>query len=139
MYNFLLKRGQLVAFLVGAIISIAHVALAMNGNYDFGLAMSYALIAISALAMVMGIAKYFIENPKQIKTLLGFLALFAIVGVLIMMASGDAPESLKDTITKANITPGVYKYINGSVNATVILLVLAFLGLIVSEVVSIFK
>lgn len=129
----------MVAFLLGAIISIIHVVLSFSGNFDFGLNISYALVAIGGLALVVGVAKYFAENPKQLKSLIGFLVLFALVGVFIMISSGEAPEALRPTLEKENITPGIFKYVNGSVNATVILLVLAFAGLIISEVTSIFK
>ena len=129
----------MVAFLIGAVIAIVHVVLALGGNYDFGLNMSYALIAISAVVLLLGIAKYFIENPKQIKTLLGFIVLFALVGVFIMTSSSEAPAVLQKTIDAQGISPSVYKYVSGSVNATIILLALAFAGLIISEVVSIFK
>jgi len=158
MYNFLIKKGQLVAFLLGAIIAIVHIVLASTTTEAFsyidqngaeinneiagvstGITISYILILIAVAAFLFGVAKYFIENPKQIKSLLGFLALFAIVGVFIMMASGDAPSVLQTTLDKEGITPGVYKYVNGSVNATVVLLVLAFAGLVVSEVISMFK
>ncbi len=158
MYKFLIKKGQLVAFLIGAVLSILHIALASSTTEAFtyidknggevskeiagvstGLSISYALVAIAGVVLLFGIAKYFAENPKQIKSLLGFLALFAIVGVFIMMASSDAPAALQPTLDKEGITPGVYKYVNGSVNATVILLVLAFAGLVISEVTSMFK
>ncbi len=158
MYNFLIKKGQMVAFLLGAIFAIAHIVLAATTTEAFtyidqngvevnkeiagvsaGLAISYILIGIAVLVFLFGVAKYFIENPNQIKSLLGFVALFVIVVVFIMMASGDAPEALRETVEKEGISPGVYKYVNGSVNATVVLLGLAFAGLIISEVTSMFK
>ncbi len=148
----------MVAFLIGAVLSILHIVLAATSTEAFsyidqngaevnkeiagvstGLVISYVLVALAVLMLVFGVVKYFAENPKQIKSLLGFLALFAIVGVFIMMASSDAPAALQPTLDKEGITPGVYKYVNGSVNATVILLVLAFAGLVISEVTSMFK
>ena len=158
MYKFLIKKGQMVAFLVGAGFVMLHIFLAATTTETFdytdangvavsneiagvstGLSVSYILILIAVAAFLFGVVKYFMENPKQIKSLLGFLALFAIVGVFIMLASSEAPAVLQPTLDKEAVTPGVYKYINGSVNATVILLALAFAGLIISEVTSIFK
>lgn len=138
MYEFLTKRGQMIAFLVGVVLVAVHI-MSGEGGVDFGLSASYGLTALAFLAMLVGIAKYFAENPKQIKVLLGFVVLFAFVGVMIMISSGTAPAALTGTVEKEGITPGVFKYVNGGINATMILLVLAFVGLIVSEVSSLFK
>lgn len=139
MYDFLIKKGQMVAFLVGTAIVVIHLVLSMGGGYDFGLYAGIGLAVIAAVIMLVGVAKYFIENPRQIRVMLGFVVLFVVLGVLIMMASGDIPASLRNAAADKGVTSGIYKYVNGSVNGTIILLVVAFLGLVVSEVLSLFK
>ncbi len=148
MYDFLMKKGQMIAFLVGGAFVVIHLVLSAGGGdnpgyattaYNFGLYAGIVLAIVAAVMMVVGIAKYFMENPRQIKVMLGFIALFAVLGALIMMASGDIPASLQNAAADKGVTSGIYKYVNGSVNGTIILLVVAFLGLIVSEVLSLFK
>ncbi len=139
MYALLNKRGQLIAFLVGAVVVLLHIFTGMKGNYDLGLWAGILLTIVAFVVMLIGIAKYFAQNPRQIKVLLGFIGILAFVAVVIMLSSGNAPAALQDTIQRHGITPGIYKYINGSVNATLILLGLSFVGLIVSEIVSMFK
>lgn len=139
MYDFLMKKGQMIAFLTGAVLVVIHLVLSMGGGYDFGLYAGIGLAVIAAVIMLVGVAKYFMENPRQIRVMLGFVVLFVILGALIMMASGDIPASLQNSAADKGVTSGIFKYVNGSVNGTIMLLVVAFLGLVVSEVLSLFK
>jgi len=163
MYNFLTKNGQTIAFGVGAAIVIVFYLLAVYGGdmeqfsqwdmdgvkdkarydlglFDFGLMVTLVLIAIAAIAMI-GFGSF--QAATNIKGSLGAIAGLAIIGIIF--AAGYSTTELSTeglefaAAKKFELTDTVRKFVGGSITTATVLIGLATLGLIVSEVRNFFK
>lgn len=123
--------------------------------FDFGIYASLALVIITAVACVvfgvLGIAKNFKAAKKG---LIGFgvLLVIAIIGYAIAGSMGDG-ESTLAVIDKMNakavdaegkpgmeyITSNISSWVSGGLVTMLILVIVAFLGIIISEVYNLFR
>lgn len=154
MYKFLTKNGQVLSFAVGAIISIIFILMAVNGtpdgfdelpkeeqftnnSFNFGLMGAVALVIIAfALAIVFGVIQT-ATNPKgALKGIIGVVALV----VVFFLAYSMGDDTVKEIwASDFDVTPGVSKYVSGALTTTFVLLGIAVLAFIVSEVRNFFK
>jgi len=158
MYNFLTKRGQMVAFLLGAIVTLIFLGSAVGGLeefsalgvdaqkqtsiFDFGL---YAGIGLAALcliiAIIFGIFQV-ISNPKgSLKGLIGLAVLAAIFFALYSTSKADfgLDTKLGELMQTNNLSAGAFKGISGGILLGVALLAGAFVIMILAELRNAFK
>ena len=161
MYKFLTKNGLLVALGVGVAVIIVHFASVFAGLEAFnqipddleskpellmegaklvgpGIVLTAILFVIAAIAMVgFGIFQV-ATNPKgAIKGIAG-LALIAVIFGIGWAMSGNEVLEVWDT-KGFGITPTISKYVGASVFVSIALLVLAAVGLVLSEIRNFFK
>ena len=155
MYKFLAKNGQLLAFGLGALVTILFLGSVFSGLdtftnaekeaqyemtlFNFGLSATIALIAICAiLALLFGIYQI-ATNPKgSLKGLIGIAAIIAIFFIGQSMAGADGPAVAK-AVETFDVTPAQSAYISGGIITTLALVGLAVLAFVISEVSNFFK
>jgi len=171
MYSFLTKNGQTLAFVTGVVLSVLFIILVMTnpttadlsadsftGNtpaethdalvkltqFDFGLYITYFLMAVTALATI-GFGLYhfislLIDSPKKAMTsvaIIGGLIVFFIIGRAISPAVDS--KGVMDAANAFAVTDSQRGLISGAINTTLIVLVLAVAALVLSEIRNIFK
>lgn len=112
-------------------------------QFDFGLYATYALLFITAfITLAFGIyqfVKLLMESPKKaIKT----LAILGGLIVLFLIGMAMAPESSAEVQAaeqEFSVSSGNSKVIGGAINTTIIMVVLTFAALAISEVRNLFK
>ena len=113
---------------------------------DIGLYAAFILLALAALsAIIMNLANS-LSNPKSlIKSVAGVVFLLIIFFVGYSMAPGDFGASTASAMEAANIDPtadsasSVYKLVGGAMTTTLVLIVIAVVGLIYSSVARIVR
>ncbi|MEL7378443.1 MAG: hypothetical protein AAFY36_01930 [Bacteroidota bacterium] len=167
MYEFLKKNGQLLALGVGAAISLIFIVLVFSSgdasltadspdsekyeaaSFTFGIGATIALLVVCAIAaLVFGVLQI-ADNPKgSMKGLIGL----GVVAVLVFIGFGasagdpvaDGPM-LVDAVNTFNdasggeMSSGTYKFIGGSIVASLILLVIAVVSLLAFGIRSFFN
>ena len=104
---------------------------------DTGLYIAYALFGIAALASIVFPLIYTLRNVSDAKkSLAGVGALVLIVIVTYFLSSG---EFYFDGIEKFDMTASQIKVVSTGLNTFYVLLVLAIIASVVSEVSSVFK
>ncbi len=127
--------------------------LSTKSIFNWGVFISIALIILAFLAMLgFGIFQI-IQNPKDsMKSLIGVGALLVVFIIAWAISGGDG-EVVQAAIDKSNtdlgvtspdddfnwITAGTSKLISGGLMTTGVLVVLAFVGLVASEVMNLFR
>ncbi len=158
MYNFLLRRGTTVAFVIGFLASLTIIAVLVNAVGDtasddfealnniaaFGIAAIVAIIflALAIAAIAFGGLFGVITNPKaSVKFLIGLVALLVVFGILY--AAGNINDTsyaaLRDAIEEYDISSGISKMINAGLIASLVLLAVAFGTVLLAEVRNAFK
>ena len=158
MYNFLTKKGQLLAFGLGVLITIVFLISVVGGMESFnalgedekgttsifnaGLYSAIILVILGAVAIVVFGVYHAIQNPKgATKFLIGIAALVVVFFAFYAMAKPVTEEDGKlfSIIQKFNISEGVNKFITGALSTTVSLAFLAAAAFLLSEVRNLFK
>ena len=154
MYNLLMKKGQMFAFLLGAIILIIYVLIAMSGQeafvaagspedsdlFNFGIKTAIVMGVLCLLIAVLFGLYHMLTNMKgAMRGIISVLVLLAIFVIAYMMADGAATGKLAETLQKFDITAGVSKFISGAMTTTAILGALAIGAMVLSEIRNIFK
>lgn len=165
LYNFLQKRGQLFALLLGvvcvAIVFISIFSGLSSSGFDAGTDLNSVLKngggngfnfldpAIALPALLVGLTAFvwlasslirMIMNPKS--SLIGIIAIAVILGVFfVLYSSADINHSaaMAAIHEKFSISDGVSKFISAGLKTTIGLAVLAFLSMVVSEIINLFK
>jgi hypothetical protein len=164
MYEFLLKKGQTLAFIVGTVITVIFMGLAVSGinnaglagadlttmkeeipnmNYfNFGLYATMALIIICFGLLVIFLLLDIVKFPKQMgKSLLAVVGLVIVFVVLTMTSeveTGGIWDRLMNNPDFA-FTPGVSKFISGGLKITGLLTIVAVGIMIFQEIRNAFK
>jgi len=133
MYEFFKKHGQLIALLLGVIISAIFLMGAIGGaeefealgkeakkqsnNFNFGLyAGVYLPIIALIIAAVFGILQM-ISNPKgSLKGIAGLIALAVVFFILYSMADAAGSPSMQATLEKFDVSDKISKMISGALN-----------------------
>ncbi len=156
MYNFLTKNGQLVAFVVGTLISLAFYAMVNSGLeeftaldlakdperfkttiFDFGLQTARVLTGLGAILILLFGLYHTATNPKSaIKFILGIALVAIVFAIAYNMAGGEVKESWT---TDFGVTPGISKFVEGSIFTTLALIGITVAIFVLGEVRNFFK
>jgi hypothetical protein len=157
MYNFLVKNGQLVAFLLGVVITVVFLISVFSGIgefnmlaeeeqlsttiFDFGLKATVVLIIVTAISMLLfGIYQVATNFRSSLKGIIGLVVLIIVFFVTYSAASGEASGAVAEAADKAGgLTPGNLKFISGAITTALILIALAAASFVLSEIRNIFK
>ncbi len=157
MYNFLVRNGQLVAFLLGVIITVIFLISVFSGIgefnmlseeeqdsttiFDFGLKATVVLIIITALAMLaFGVFQVATNFRSSLKGIIGLVVLAVVFLVTYSAASGEAIGAVAEAADKAGgLTAGNLKFISGSITTALILIGAAAASFLLSEIRNLFK
>ncbi|MEM6394934.1 MAG: hypothetical protein AAF741_01205 [Bacteroidota bacterium] len=167
MYEFLKNKGQILALGVGAVISVLFIILFFttgdaaltaespdaekyaSSSLSFGISATLLLLGIcAAAALIFGVMQV-ADNPKgSMKGLIG-LGIVAVLVILGVATASGSPEAdgpmLIESVANFNdasggeMSSGTYKFIGGSIVASLILLVLAVGSLLFFGVKSFFN
>ena len=156
MYNFLTKNGQLLAFVVGTLITIAFYAMANSGLeefteldlaknperfnttiFDFGLLVAVWLTRLGAVLIAVFGIWHTIRNPKSaIKFILGLILVAVVFAIAYNMAGGEVKESWA---TDFEVTPDISKFVEASILTTLGLVGITVAIFVLGEVRNFFK
>jgi len=157
MYKFLTKNGQLIALLVGAVISIGSLLIILGGIddfnvlpkeekgtttiFDFGLKAAIALVIIAVAAAILFGIYHLATNPKgAVKFLAGLDILGVVFGITYAMSSGFVGGP-KETLAleSGSLSATASQWINAGIKTTLGLLGGGALILILLEIRNLFK
>jgi hypothetical protein len=119
-------------------------ALVKLTQFDFGLYITYFLLALTAIVTV-GFGLYhfislLIDSPKQAMTsvaIIGGLIVFFVIGKAISPAVDS--KGVMDAANEFAVTDSQRGLISGAINTTLIILVLAVVALVLAEIRNLFK
>lgn len=171
MYSFLTKNGQTIAFVSGVVLSLIFVILVMTHDlteglgpesfsnktpgetadllgkltqFDFGLFVTYALMALTAIAAIgFGLYQFIttlIDNPmsaiRTIAIIVGLILFFIIGRAIAPSVDGKGVMAAAESF---GVTEGQRGLISGGINLTLIVILVAVGSLVVSEIRNLFK
>jgi len=161
MYKFLTKNGQTLAFGLGVLITVIFLATVLSNVgdftameeekqqettiFNFGLYGAIALTIIAAIAMVVfGLYHVVADFKGSIKGILGFAVLLVVFFVAYSTASTDVSPYIQGAIENfekggAEFTDQNLKFISGGITTTLVLVAVAALSFVISEVTNLFK
>ena len=100
---------------------------------------AYILTGIAAVAAIIFPVYHMISNPKNAKkSLLGVVALVAVVAIAYLFSSGDLMNFTDSKLAVYNI-PSTLKQVDTGIIATYLLIGIAIIAMIYTEIVKIFK
>lgn len=171
MYSFLTKNGQTIAFVVGVVLSLIFVILVMTHSltadlgpesfsnktpgesadllskltqFDFGLYVTYVLMAVTAIAAIgFGLYQFIttlIDSPMN-----AIRTIAIIVGLIVFFFIGKAiapsvdSKSVMAAAESFGVTEGQRGLISGGINLTLIVILVAVGALVISEIRNLFK
>ena len=103
---------------------------------DIMIIVSYALLGLAVLAAIILPLINAIDNPKSLVT--GAIGL-AVILVIFGIGYSFAGSEVTATYSKFGIESGMSKYIGGIINTTYILIVVARVGIVFTEISKIFS
>lgn len=149
MYNLLARKGQLFAFILGAAITVIFL-LVVLGNlpetfntmtkearhevnvFNFGISASILLIILAAAGMlIFGIYQVITNFRASLKGLIGLGVLFVIFFIARASSSGLCDDP--------TVSETVCKTVGGGITVALVLIAIAFVGFLVSELISLIK
>lgn len=171
MYSFLTKNGQTIAFVTGVVLSLIFVILVMTNDlteglgpesfsnktkgesadllskltqFDFGLYVTYVLMALAAVAALgFGLFQFgsnTVDNPmnsiRTIAIVAGLIVFFFIGKAMAPSVDGKAVVAAAESF---KVTEGQRGLISGGINLTLIVILVAVGSLIISEIRNLFK
>ena len=161
MYNFLIRKGVLMGFLLALlaiIITVIPISLGIDAFdavpekqqafseegsiFGVGITVARVLLFISILLMVvLGIVGIFKDLKSSMKGVIGFVVIVVFFGILYATASTDVSGELATIVANPEfgVTDNIFKLVSGGITGTVILLFVAFIAIVLMEVWSFFK
>lgn len=161
MYKFLTKNGQTLAFGLGVLVTVIFLITvvsnmgefsvmekeqqAQTSIFDTGLYGAIIFTIIAAFAMLaFGIIQVASDFKGSIKGILGFAVLLIIFFVAYSTADTEPSAYIQGAINKfeqggAVFTDNNMRFISGGITTTLILIVVAAVAFIISEVSNFFK
>ena len=162
MYNFLTKKGQLMAFLLGAISTVIVVGsilgsasksmldspdaakmapeIANTGILNTGLSVTVALIFIAlAAAVIFGLLNLVSNFKGSIKFIAGFAVMVILFFVLKSTADHETTGKIVETMQTFDISENLSKGISGAIKGTIAMAVVAVGSMIIFEILNLFK
>ena len=155
MYNFLSKNGQLLAFILGLVITAIFMFSVFSGLdtfnalaedqrgttniFNFGLYAAAGLTAFAAFAAVVASLFQTLSNPKgALKGLVGMAAIAGLYFVGKSFAGADS-SGVTRVIKEFAVTPGQSGWIDGAIGGGLALLGIAVAVFVISELLNFFK
>lgn len=164
MYNYLIRNGVLVGFLLAVlaiIISVIPIFGGLDafeavpekqqpfseegGIFNMGITVTRLLLYLAVgLMVILGIFGIFKDFKSSMKGVIGFVILLVFFGILYAMASADVSgTALEATVNNPEYgvhdSPDTFRLISGSITGTIILLGLAFAAIVIMEIWNFFK
>ncbi len=162
MYNFLTKKGQLFAFLLGAISTIIVVGsilgnankamldnpeaakmapeIANTGILNTGLNITVILFVVAlGAAVIFGLLNLVTNFKGSLKFIIGFAVMIIAFFVLKSTAEHESVGKIVETMTEFNIDEGLSKGISAAIKGTIGMAVVAVGSMIIFEVINMFK
>jgi len=162
MYNLLTKRGQLFAFLLGAIATAIVVGsitansnkhlldapdaakrateIADTGILNTGLSVVVLLVGLAlAATVIFGLLNLATNFKSSLKFIIGFGLLVVLFFVLKGSAVHETAGTLVETMKEFNISEGLSKGISAAIKGTVAMTVIAIGSMIIFELINMFK
>jgi len=103
---------------------------------DIMIIVSYALLGLAALAAIVLPLINAIGNPRTLlKSAMGLAVILVVFGIGYSVAGAE----ITATYSKFGIDTGMSKYIGGIINTTYILVVIAIVGIVFTEISKIFS
>lgn len=133
MYKLLNQKGLVISSLVGvAILAIALV----SSSVDFALRGSYFLMFVAAIAG-LGLPLYFaLDDPKKlIKTGVSI----GVVGVLFLIIYAASTSEVLPHYLALGVTEGEVQFSGAMISTMIVMVILAVVSVVVTEVYNIFK
>lgn len=162
MYKLLTQKGQLFAFLLGAISTVIVVGsitansnkhlldapdaakrateIADTGILNTGISVVTALLFIAlAATIIFGLINLISDFKSSIKFIAGFAVMIILFFVLKGSADHESVGTLVETMKEFNISEGLSKGISAAIKGTVAMTVVAVGSIIVFEIMNMFK
>ena len=163
MYKFLTKNGQTIAFAVGAAIVVAFYAIVVLdvnyetftsmdldgvkdkkryefGLFNFGLIVTVVLIAIGAILMLaFGLFQALTDIKGSLGGIIGLVVLAIIFAVGYSTTEIETSGLVYDAALKFDLDEPTRRIVGGSITTGLVLIVIATLGIILSEIRNFFK
>jgi hypothetical protein len=161
MYKFLTKNGQTLAFGLGVLITVIFLGMVLanvgeftalpeeeqeyTGIFNFGLIGAIVLAVFASAAMVFfGLFHVVADFKGSIKGILGFAVLLVVFLIAYSTASTEASPYIQGAIDNfekggAEFSGQNLKFISGGITTTLVLVAVAALAFVVSEVTNLFK
>jgi len=156
MYKLLAKRGQLFAFLLGLIV-IAIMLLSVFGGigewnglqeeaqketsiFNFGLQASIGMTLFGAFLFFVTIIVGLITNPKgSLKMIIAFAIIGIIFAIFYGTAVAESSGIVKAAVDQFGLNDGSSKIITAGIKTTGLLVVIAFVTFVLTEIWNLFK
>jgi magnesium-transporting ATPase (P-type) len=155
MYEFLNKNGQLLAFGLGALVTVIFFIAVFNGLegfnqlseadqkesniFNIGLIFAIVFTGLCFLLWLLFSVFHIADNPKgSIRGLIG-VAVIAVVFFIIYSMAKPATGSVLQTMRDFDVSEGTGKLISGALGTTFILLIGAAATFILFEIRNLFK
>jgi hypothetical protein len=155
-YSFLTKHGQVLAFGFGLLMVLIFYGAVSSGLEEFnmvpqeeqsksaegeifmpGISLTVILIILAALAILVFSLIQIISNPKgAMKGLISLVGLLVIFGIAYATSSGEISPSWN---TEDKITAGISQYVGGAIKTTGVLIGIALVAFVASEIRNFFK
>ena len=156
MYNFLSRYGQLIAFGLGALLTVIFLATAFSSAddfnalteaeqtettiFNFGLYSAIILtIACAAAILIAGLIFTVLSPKNSLKALIGLGVIIIIFFIAYSTADPKGTGSLARTILEEGIQANSSKFISGAISTALVLGGGAVVAFVVSEVLNLFK
>jgi len=161
MYKFLTKHGTALAMGIGALVTlifVVSVILGLSGSgydtgtdlmavnykeisaFNLGLYLTILLGAVALLLMLGGVVMDLFSNRKSsMKMILGIVALIIIFIILYSISNYDTGGKWDALNSEFGVAESSSKFISAGILTCGLLLVLASLSIVVSEVRNLFK
>jgi len=162
MYKLLTEKGQMFAFLLGAIATVIVVGsivansnkhlldapdaakrateIADTGILNTGLNIVALLLFIAlAATIIFGLLNLVTDFKSSIKFIAGFAVMIILFFVLKGTADHETAGTLVETMKEFNIDEGLSKGISAAIKGTIAMTVVAIGSMIVFEIINIFK
>lgn len=156
MYDFLVKRGEMLAFGLGIILVLLFMFTVIPGLDSFnalpedqqktsdifntGLWLALILLAITALAAVLAGIYQFIRNPKGSVQVLGGLAILGVIfAIFYATATVETTGSIVDAAAEFKVDDNTSKMITAGIKTAILMSVGSVVAFIGAELFNAFK
>ena len=156
MYNFLVKNGQSLAFIIGTAITVLFLVFALSGMeefsllpeeeqattniFNFGLSSAIGLILIAFIGWVLfSIFQIATNFGGSMKGVLGAAVLIAVFLVAYFTATVETSGPIYEAAQKQGVSDADSKFISGGITTALVLIAVAAVSFVLFEIRNFFK